>query len=421
MDSWVNLAFGAATGISYMATHWESLSSTEKERWCDDDNQWLTQKYDNFAMSSLTASPTVFTETKRFLPVGRRNKEFQALPDTRKIESYTYAYEGHQGMEKNTSSLFSHAKSTTLLFLNELCWGITRASRNFEEAIQQQEGGGLKLVLTFGLSDESRKPKQEHRRELLSYSSSRVSVTPFCSQGNTLPNRNVTLQHFLDRGFSFLTDVYNRYLRNISPQSIMEIIQNGWRSQEFLGSSHGMLLFFLGMIIGMISPLISGITEVDGLNVQQEQTQSLIIDLQEELKLKDLLTVDELPTENSVNSSAPTTSYTQNELNQLEIEAELEAELEKLELNTNEYDFRADITQPDFSGSESDQSRKCTDQLIQVTDAVSPLELSLRLNEVIQSRLEARVMELEKALELSHKRLHCLESENTIVYKTDMN
>ena len=46
--------------------------------------------------------------------------------------------------------------------------------------------------------------------------------------------------------------------------------------------------------------------------------------------------------------------------------------------------------------------------------AVSPRELSIRLHEVIHLQVEARIMELENALETTQKRLHSMESKNMI-------
>lgn len=46
--------------------------------------------------------------------------------------------------------------------------------------------------------------------------------------------------------------------------------------------------------------------------------------------------------------------------------------------------------------------------------AVSPRELSLRLHEVIQSRLEERVKQLETALENSHRKVQVMESDHKV-------
>lgn len=64
------------------------------------------------------------------------------------------------------------------------------------------------------------------------------------------------------------------------------------------------------------------------------------------------------------------------------------------------------------SHSDSDVSRTSSDHPDATNYAVSPQELSLRLHKVIQSRLEARIKELETALENSQKRLHSLELES---------
>ena len=65
------------------------------------------------------------------------------------------------------------------------------------------------------------------------------------------------------------------------------------------------------------------------------------------------------------------------------IEAELLAELEILEGNTHE----------------------------EINKGVSPQELSLRLYEVVESRLEARIMELEAALEAREKKVRLMDLE----------
>ncbi|XP_027921925.1 uncharacterized protein LOC114179706 isoform X2 [Vigna unguiculata] len=116
------------------------------------------------------------------------------------------------------------------------------------------------------------------------------------------------------------------------------------------------------------------------------------------------------------------------------IEAELEAEFEILGLNMNESDperphselvehvpvFVADFAQAesqtnmiggkDFFQSELNEEDSAT--VVPVNYAVSPHELTLRLHEVIQSRLEGRVKELEIALENSQRKLWFMESEH---------
>lgn len=124
-----------------------------------------------------------------------------------------------------------------------------------------------------------------------------------------------------------------------------------------------MLLFFLGITIGIISTVIANKREVDKLNEMLKQTENLVQDLHEELEMKDSLTVKELTNEDNEFQNRNEHSFlnknsndflTQRELDgsgrydkkvlpnqkaeenfesMREIEAELEAELERLELN----------------------------------------------------------------------------------------
>lgn len=133
-----------------------------------------------------------------------------------------------------------------------------------------------------------------------------------------------------------------------------------------------MLLFCLGISIGVISTILASKREVDELNDLLKQTQNLVQDLHEELEMRDSVTMKELANEacifqdincpnikesmDSFPCQSPTGSSTgqvedestllddkkangQEESEKLElmskIEAELEAELERLELNIN--------------------------------------------------------------------------------------
>lgn len=83
-------------------------------------------------------------------------------------------------------------------------------------------------------------------------------------------------------------------------------------------------------------------------------------------------------------------------------------------------DFVADFAQgelqtdviagKDFVHSELNEDD--SDTVVPVNYAVSPHELTLRLHEVIQSRLEGCVQELEIALENSQRKLRLMESEH---------
>ncbi|KAJ1421819.1 hypothetical protein SESBI_13457 [Sesbania bispinosa] len=202
---------------------------------------------------------------------------------------------------------------------------------------------------------------------------------------------------------------------------------------------------------------------MDKLRELLKQTGNLVQDLQEELEMKDSMTVKELHSENygsqdtcdhsfcdkELSGFSPEKhmdnspiidceeSYDQKEKESSEsmskIEAELEAELERLGLNMNESspertlselveldpDFVADFAQgelqtdtiggKDFVYPNEDDSDA---MICPMNYAVSPYELSLRLHEVIQSRLEERVEELEVALQNSQRKLQFMESEH---------
>ncbi|XP_059640219.1 uncharacterized protein LOC132282521 [Cornus florida] len=232
------------------------------------------------------------------------------------------------------------------------------------------------------------------------------------------------------------------------------------------GSFHGALIFCLGISVGIISSFIGNKREMDKLNELLKQTENLVQDLQEELEIKDSLTVKELAIEDYesadthddyYNSSAQRAFILEQNLDEStkkydgkeshdqkaeehsesmsKIEAELEAELERLELTINSSSLEgrlADLPEldgnfiPDIVRGElkadifdrqanaqpyADQDGSSTSTTHSANYAVSPRELSLRLHEVIQSRLEERVKELETALLDSQRKVKFLESE----------
>lgn len=124
------------------------------------------------------------------------------------------------------------------------------------------------------------------------------------------------------------------------------------------GSSDAMLLFFLGISIGVMSTSHSNRKEVEKLTDLLNHTENLVQDLQEELEMNNSLTVKELHDEasesvelnedlgnvdKSISSfhsrlscmQSPQENNANCAHNLRNIEAELEAELEKLELNMN--------------------------------------------------------------------------------------
>ncbi|XP_022850517.1 uncharacterized protein LOC111372404 [Olea europaea var. sylvestris] len=234
---------------------------------------------------------------------------------------------------------------------------------------------------------------------------------------------------------------------------------NGNYDNSLQGSSGGALNFYLGFSIGIMSSFLAHKREIEKLNTLLRQTENLVQDLQEELEMKDSLTMKELAVENyesqdrnrdsdyreTVHAFSPeqkldnSTEYHHEEYDDQKaqnislsnIEAELEAELERLELNMSssklekkisklaevDKDFIADVAEGEFRANSFDKpyvdrdgtgcSTPCS-----VHYAVSPRELSLRLHEVIQSQLEERVKELETALENSQRKIKSTESKH---------
>lgn len=124
-------------------------------------------------------------------------------------------------------------------------------------------------------------------------------------------------------------------------------------------------MFCLGISIGIICSYIGNRREVEKLRGLLKQTENLVQDLQEELEMKDSLTVKELANENYESQEACDNSFPERAMNlsslehdtdnltkfdgkesyhqkveerpesMSKIEAELEAELERLGLNMN--------------------------------------------------------------------------------------
>ncbi|KAL3511047.1 hypothetical protein ACH5RR_030448 [Cinchona calisaya] len=229
------------------------------------------------------------------------------------------------------------------------------------------------------------------------------------------------------------------------------------------GPPSGMLLFLIGLTIGKMPKIFTYRREIKKLNEQLKQAENLVQDLQEELDMKDKLTVKELAAEGSqtLSTKGPSsfsqeltvscfehkaediTNYvskmannkkSENPYLMSEIEAELEAELERLGLNmdmerTTEFveldsQYEVDTIQEDIkldslrrhydnaSKSESEEESGTTNGRTPPANyAVSPRELSIRLHEVIESRLEARIKELETALQNNQNKFHFLETQ----------
>lgn len=236
------------------------------------------------------------------------------------------------------------------------------------------------------------------------------------------------------------------------------------------GSNDGLSIFIMGCTVGIVLTMMTKKQEVETLNAMLKQSENLVKDLEEELELKDSVTVKELVNESFGNQScAQTCSDLQgpnntipihSELHRTEqlynkhssgkaeekslplstIEAELEAELERLELNMNgsshdESTFVLDDLDDEFislvvkgelredkiHGRDESQSDSCdiskqssANHTPPANYSVSPKELCLRLYELNQRRLEERIKELEDALYHRQNYLHVEEVKRPI-------
>ncbi|KAK8604579.1 hypothetical protein V6N13_099515 [Hibiscus sabdariffa] len=237
------------------------------------------------------------------------------------------------------------------------------------------------------------------------------------------------------------------------------------------GPDDGAILLCLGISIGIMSSYIENQREVSKLTGLLKHTENVVQDLRDELEMNDSLTVNEIANEknesqetydNSIHDRERSSSSIEQKLDHLKrcygresyydkveeslesmsrIEAELEAELERMGINMNvsnlerrlsdlvelDLDFEADFAAGELrsdtvnvqalveSVSSEDSSGDPTTH--SGNYAVSPRELSLRLHEVIQSRLEERVEELETALQNSQRKVKLMESEQKNSWK----
>ncbi|XP_076923822.1 uncharacterized protein LOC143586081 [Bidens hawaiensis] len=183
-------------------------------------------------------------------------------------------------------------------------------------------------------------------------------------------------------------------------------------------SLDAMLLVCLGMLFGILYSFVENKREVERLNRLVKQKESLIQDLEEEIEMKDSLIMQELTVDGHESQKTESVILKESRDSFSEIEAELEAELEMLELSTTSSCLERKISNlveldPDFdSGVTESESRS---EMVETTNeenettysgnyAVCPRELSLRLHEVIQLRLEERIRDLEAQIEVQNQK-----------------
>ncbi|KAH6801104.1 hypothetical protein C2S52_001568 [Perilla frutescens var. hirtella] len=232
------------------------------------------------------------------------------------------------------------------------------------------------------------------------------------------------------------------------------------------GTSDRTLLFYLGLTMGVVSSFLANKQDTENLKSLLKQTENLVQDLQEELEMKDSLTVKELAAEDYESQDVHNDRCIDDAAHSLpleeefdkeychekaeekslnEIEAELEAELQRLESSMNSSTLEGKLcnlmgldldSEPDMNEgkltsalfaanasyqlhADRDGSRSSTPHSCHYS--VSPRELSLRLHQVIQSRLEERVQELETALQNSQRKIKYMESEHVYPWREPSN
>lgn len=220
------------------------------------------------------------------------------------------------------------------------------------------------------------------------------------------------------------------------------------------GLQNGMALLYMGIVSGMMSAVIANRREIEKVNEKLKWTKNLVQELEEELNVKEIANDDYenpnlySPSISAVDEPTRQTSESTNHVaaekheSMSEIEAELEAELERLEMSLKVSTFErisdfveldpedeVDVAQGDLKldclnvqspgSAESDWDTSGTSIVYSkpANYPVSPRELSSRLHEVIESRLEARIKELETALYHSQNRVCSLETQHNLSQK----
>ena len=212
----------------------------------------------------------------------------------------------------------------------------------------------------------------------------------------------------------------------------------------FSGLSDAMVLLQVGVSIGLIASFMARQAEVSKVKQELKKTENVVHDVEDELEMKDSLIVKEVDTEKAAENSESISN----------IEAELEAELERLEINMvevcclhfklcsllclalsehldsnsrlfqfvffcqMEQDLEVEFAQGELIADrvrgkrESNQDPSGNSTPESGNYAVSPRELSLRLHKVINTRLEKRITELETALQESQRKVEQLVMES---------
>ncbi|XP_056165826.1 uncharacterized protein LOC115671750 isoform X2 [Syzygium oleosum] len=489
MDLWV---VAAAAGASYAAKHWRHISSRCREESSSEpfgnDFKFRQAKLKSF-LQQIRESPLHrlvlaqvgdhdafgdnfwefdhsngnHEERKRPASLGSHpNHDVLSLvsyqPSLLECESpheFGVVVQGHresgdesfQGSRANKSSRFSGSRQFRISVSDEIALKPVDSLGNFIDIDTQLYSEYVRTKRSE--HDTLMSPSKSAVRPLLVTDGSRIIISR-TSSGFHVESKNGRKMH---REESEL-DQEETLLRHLELPEI-ESRESSRRQKLSTGLYNRMLLFFVGLTIGVTTSVVANKREVDLLDERLRQAQSLVQDLHEELEMKDLLTVKEIDTDgpripedgahpflNGTTTASSPVYEMDNSSKSLtrepndgaaeksdamrEIEAELEAELERLELNMkltsvkNTSDFVEGDLRPEEVDSQLEGTSKSDHDVRESSDgracspnyAVSPQELSFRLHELIESRLEERIAELEAALEASQKKLRFLLLEN---------
>ncbi|KAK4778613.1 hypothetical protein SAY86_006141 [Trapa natans] len=393
---------------------------------------------------SLASNDLDNTEVSSAMPLGGETATFHGYPKHRHVLRSRYL---HRQCPKPQSSLES-------CFMAQL-YNHNAEMGNFSLShfMPPTSPGFRPLLVTNGSSIISRftdpsleksRTKAKKSRQIVSEEGRVVlGVPPLPNCGSSKVNKHM----------------HNRTVKEKSIDSSSRIITEK-KIHPRNGTPGGTKLLCIGISLGIIFSILANKKEVDKLKELLKQTENLVQDLQDELELTDSLTVKELASENyesldahnnylhgtacsifstehsmenpikSDGKDARIERACMNPDSMTRIEAELEAELERLEMDIRvsnldrrlsdaELDpvFHKDFAQGEFIAERDyrlkDENQKryssSSSTIHSVNYVVSPWELSLRLHELIQRRLEDRIEELELALQNSQRKVQLLE------------
>lgn len=403
MDLWV---VAAATGAGYLAKHLHK-SAEEKEELSESTSQIRDQTRPS-CRSSRNNRP-------KFGDIFLNKNE--------DVTNANYEISDILTLTKSQTSVDQINENTNVWDNGEL--GNNQFTRN--RSLRSKRANGLSI-------------KEKNVKKGYIFSPPPSPATPFAAPliVNRVVNRDTSdlFGEFVDGDDTFSLEAKNELLGSrLSRQNGLFELPRTWK---YHGLPNGIILFFAGITIGIISSIIENERELDNMNTLLKQKENLVRDLHEEIEIRDRLTVKEISIEDKQSSNWELDfSSSKHDLEKStvdnpevmsKIEAELEAELEKLELKIASAElevekisdfveldpsFELDVVQGDLkihvaqpantNQTESDNNASGTSitHTHSSNYVVSPWELTLRLHELIESRLETRIEELELALKIS--------------------